>query len=50
MNPLFIARISVEQVKEGVLLVPKFDANGLIPLICQILWPCTDNRNFNPTG
>ena len=33
MNPLFIARTSVEQVEEGKELCPKFDQNGLIPVI-----------------
>ena len=33
MNPLFTARTSVEQVEEGLLLAPKFDANGLIPVV-----------------
>lgn len=33
MNPLFTARTSVEQVEEGLLLAPKFDANGLILVV-----------------
>ncbi len=33
MNPLFTARTSVEQVEEGLLLAPKFDRDGLIPVI-----------------
>lgn len=33
MNPLFTTRTSVEQVEEGLLLAPKFDANGLIPVV-----------------
>ena len=33
MNPLFTARTSVEQVESGLLLAPKFDANGLIPVV-----------------
>ena len=33
MNPLFTDRITVEQVEEGLLLAPKFDANGLIPVV-----------------
>ena len=33
MNPLFNARTSVEQVEEGLFLAPKFDANGLIPVV-----------------
>ncbi|MBE9168860.1 phosphoribosyl-AMP cyclohydrolase [Pleurocapsales cyanobacterium LEGE 06147] len=33
MNPLFTARTSVEQVEEGSLLAPKFDSNGLIPVV-----------------
>ena len=33
MNPLFTARTSVEQVEEGFSLAPKFDANGLIPVV-----------------
>ena len=33
MNPLFTARTSVEQVEEGFLLAPKFDTNGLIPVV-----------------
>lgn len=33
MNQLFSPRISVEQVEEGVQLAPKFDANGLIPVV-----------------
>ncbi|MEN9519030.1 MAG: hypothetical protein RLZZ381_1618 [Cyanobacteriota bacterium] len=33
MNSLFTARTSVDQVEEGLLLAPKFDVNGLIPVI-----------------
>ena len=33
MNPLFTARTSVEQVEEGEQLAPKFDCNGLIPVV-----------------
>ena len=33
MNPLFSARTSVEQVEEGLFLAPKFDCNGLIPVV-----------------
>ena len=33
MNPLFTTRTSIEQVEEGLLLAPKFDANGLIPVV-----------------
>ena len=33
MNPLFSARTSVEQVEEGLFLAPKFDGNGLIPVV-----------------
>ncbi len=33
MNPLFTDRITVEQVEEGLFLAPKFDANGLIPVV-----------------
>ncbi len=33
MNPLFTARTSVEQVEEGLFLAPKFDCNGLIPVV-----------------
>ncbi|ABG51697.1 phosphoribosyl-AMP cyclohydrolase [Trichodesmium erythraeum IMS101] len=33
MNPLFSTRNSVEQVEEGLLLAPKFDCNGLIPVV-----------------
>ncbi len=33
MNPLFTARTSVEQVEEGLFLAPKFDGNGLIPVV-----------------
>ncbi len=33
MNPLFSARTSVEQVEEGLFLAPKFDSNGLIPVV-----------------
>ena len=33
MNPLFTARTSVEQVESGFLLAPKFDTNGLIPVV-----------------
>ncbi len=33
MNSLFTARTSVEQVEEGLFLAPKFDANGLIPVV-----------------
>ena len=35
MSNLFSARNSVEQVEEGILLAPKFDANGVIPCITQ---------------
>jgi phosphoribosyl-AMP cyclohydrolase len=31
--PLFEARTSVEQVEEGTALAPKFDENGLIPVV-----------------
>jgi len=30
---MFAKRISIEQVEEGVDLAPKFDANGLIPVV-----------------
>ena len=33
MNPLFTVRTSVEQVEEGLFLAPKFDSNGLIPVV-----------------
>ncbi len=33
MNSLFTARTSVEQVESGLSLAPKFDANGLIPVV-----------------
>jgi phosphoribosyl-AMP cyclohydrolase len=33
MNPLFTARTSVEQVESGLLLAPKFDRDGLIPVV-----------------
>lgn len=33
MNPLFTTRTSVEQVESGLLLAPKFDTNGLIPVV-----------------
>ncbi len=33
MNPLFTARTSVEQVEEGEQFAPKFDCNGLIPVV-----------------
>ena len=33
MNQLFSPRISVEQVEEGFQLAPKFDGNGLIPVV-----------------
>lgn len=33
MNHLFHPRTSVEQVEEGCLLSPKFDAQGLIPVV-----------------
>lgn len=33
MSSLFAARTSVEAVEEGMLLAPKFDAHGLIPVI-----------------
>ena len=33
MSSPFAARTSVEAVEEGMLLAPKFDANGLIPVI-----------------
>ena len=29
----FAARLSVEQVEEGIALAPKFDADGLIPCV-----------------
>ena len=32
-QPLFGNRISVEQVEEGTTLAPKFDSNGLIPVV-----------------
>ncbi|MBO6508838.1 MAG: phosphoribosyl-AMP cyclohydrolase [Roseibium sp.] len=32
-NSLFANRVSVEQVEEGKLLAPKFDANGLLPVV-----------------
>lgn len=31
--PDFAARVSVEQVEEGAELAPKFDSNGLIPVV-----------------
>ena len=33
MSSPFAARTSVEVVEEGMLLAPKFDANGLIPVV-----------------
>lgn len=33
MSSQFAARTSVEAIEEGMLLAPKFDANGLIPVI-----------------
>jgi phosphoribosyl-AMP cyclohydrolase len=33
MSSSFAARTSVEVVEEGMLLAPKFDANGLIPVV-----------------
>ena len=33
MSSSFAARTSVKAVEEGVLLAPKFDAHGLIPII-----------------
>ncbi|PAX52401.1 phosphoribosyl-AMP cyclohydrolase [Brunnivagina elsteri] len=33
MNQLFNPRISVEQVEEGSQLAPKFDSDGLIPVV-----------------
>ncbi|AFZ00711.1 phosphoribosyl-AMP cyclohydrolase [Calothrix sp. PCC 6303] len=33
MNRLFSSRTSVEQVEEGSQLSPKFDSNGLIPVV-----------------
>ncbi|MEO0374427.1 MAG: phosphoribosyl-AMP cyclohydrolase, partial [Cyanobacteria bacterium P01_A01_bin.17] len=33
MSSTFAARTSVEAVEEGMLLAPKFDAQGLIPVI-----------------
>ena len=33
MSSRFAARTSVEAVEEGMLLAPKFDANGLIPVV-----------------
>ncbi len=33
MSSSFAARTSVEAVEEGMLLAPKFDAHGLIPVI-----------------
>jgi len=32
-NPLFAARTAIEQVEEGLDLAPRFDAEGLIPVI-----------------
>src|SRR3954468_22414333 len=32
-QPVFGRRISIEQVEEGNTLAPKFDANGLIPVV-----------------
>ena len=32
-RPIFAERTSVEQVEEGAVLAPKFDANGLIPVV-----------------
>lgn len=32
-SPLFLPRVSVEQVEEGHDLAPKFDADGLIPVV-----------------
>lgn len=32
-SPLFAARTSIEQVEEGVELAPKFDADGLLPVV-----------------
>ncbi len=32
-NSGFAPRVSIEQVEEGVELAPKFDANGLIPVV-----------------
>ena len=33
MSSPFAARTSVEAVEEGMLLAPKFDAHGLIPVV-----------------
>ena len=33
MPSQFAARTSVEEVEEGMLLSPKFDAHGLIPVV-----------------
>ncbi|NEZ57067.1 phosphoribosyl-AMP cyclohydrolase [Leptolyngbyaceae cyanobacterium CCMR0082] len=33
MSSPFVARTSVEAVEEGMLLAPKFDAHGLIPVV-----------------
>ncbi len=33
MSSSFAARTSVKAVEEGVLLAPKFDAHGIIPII-----------------
>ena len=33
MSSQFAARTSVEEVEEGMLLAPKFDAHGLIPVV-----------------
>lgn len=33
MSSPFVARTSVEEVEEGMLLAPKFDAHGLIPVV-----------------
>ena len=30
---MFQERVSIEEVEEGIGLAPKFDANGLIPVV-----------------
>ena len=32
-DSIFSTRDSIEQVEEGIELVPRFDANGLIPVV-----------------
>lgn len=32
-NPMFAPRVSIEQVEEGHELAPKFDADGLLPVV-----------------